>query len=354
MTNKKQDLDMVSVLRNDLITVHTLHHLFLEITLRCNEHCLHCGSSCGDVISTELTPLQYQRFLENIKRDFGTDNLMLCITGGEPLLRRDFFQIMSYVHELGFSWGMTSNGTLIDDDIARNLKQVGMSTISISLDGMADTHDLLRQTPKAWERAISGIESLRRVDGFYNIQITTVVTHKNIAQLDEVYNVIKSLGVDSWRVINVEPIGRSLLNPEFLLTADDYRYLFSYITEQRKKGNCVSYGCSHYLGVNFEKEVRDWYFMCSAGSSVASIMANGDITACLDIERRQEFIQGNILKDCFKDVWDNKFQVFRRDLSDSCESCRSCSHVEYCHGGSFHSWDFDNNRQLVCFKDILF
>ncbi len=68
---------------------------------------------------------------------------------------------------------------------------------------------------------------------------------------------------------------------------------------------------------------------------------------------KRDFGTDNLML-CFKDVWDNKFQVFRRDLSDSCESCRSCSHVEYCHGGSFHSWDFDNNRQLVCFKDILF
>lgn len=351
---KEAYLNKISEYRNKLHFSAFLRYLFLELTLRCNERCLHCGSFCGDISSAELTLSQYQRFLDEIKGDFGTNNLMLCITGGEPLLREDFFQIMSYAHELGFSWGMTSNGTLIDDNIAQSLKRVGMSTISISLDGMADTHNQMRQIPKAWERAIRGIESLRKVEGFRNIQVTTVVTHKNIAQLDDVYNVVKNLGVDSWRVINIEPIGRALLNPEFLLTPDDYRYLFSYIIEQRKKGRVVSYGCSHFLGMDYEKEVRDWYFMCGAGSIIASVMANGDIAACLDIERRSELIQGNILKNRFKDIWDNKFQAFRRDLSEMCESCSSCSHVGYCHGDSFHSWDFDNNCPQVCFKDILF
>ena len=337
MIDKKRDLGIVSLLRHDLISVPTLRHLFLELTLRCNEHCLHCGSSCSDISSSELTLLQYQKFLDEIKSDFDINQIMLCITGGEPLLRKDFFQIMSYAYKSGFNWGMTSNGTLIDKNIAKELKRVGMRTISISLDGIADAHDELRQTPKAWERAIRGIECLREVGGFDNIQITTVVTHKNIVKLDEVYDVVRNLHVDSWMIINIEPIGRALLNPELLLTSEDYRYLFSYISEQRKNSKSVSYGCSHFLGMEYEKDVRDWYFMCGAGITVASVMANGDITACLDIEKSPEFIQGNILKDHFKNIWDTKFQIFRKNLSDMCESCRSCLYVQYCHGDSFHS-----------------
>ena len=127
-----------------------------------------------------------------------------------------------------------------------------------------------------------------------------------------------------------------------------------FIRNKRIAGEPVCYGCSHYLGMEYEREVRDWYFLCTAGLYTASIMVNGDITACLDIERRPEFIQGHILKDNFKDVWENKFQIFRRDLSQDCEKCRNCSEQKFCHGDAYHTWDFDNNCPQVCFKDILF
>lgn len=351
---KKDNMKTLEAYRAGLMVKPQLRHLFLELTLRCNEKCLHCGSSCGDVSSEELTAQQYAKFLAEVKGDFGTKDKMLCITGGEPLLRKDFFDIMASAHELGFRWGMTSNATLIDDSTARDLKRVGMGTISVSIDGLEETHDAFRRTPGGWKRAVSGIESLLRVGDFKHIQITTVVTHQNIGQLDELYKIFNEMDIDSWRIINIEPIGRAKQHPDLLLTPEDYRYMFDYIRNKRISGEPVTYGCSHYLGLEYEREVRDWYYLCTAGTYIASIMANGDITACLDIERRPEFIQGNILKDRFKDVWENKFDIFRKNLSEENETCRNCSEKCRCHGDSYHSWDFDNHEPQVCFKDILF
>ncbi len=351
---KLENMKSLEAYRAGLMIKPTLRNLFLELTLRCNERCLHCGSSCGDVKSEELTLTQYQKFLAEIKGDFGTDKKMLCITGGEPLLRSDFFDIMDCAHKLGFKWGMTSNATLITDSVAKDLKKVGMNTISVSIDGLEDTHDAFRRTPGGWKKAMAGIESLLRVGTFDAVQATTVVTHQNIGQLDELFKIFNEMDLDSWRIINIEPIGRAKDHPELLLTPDDYRYMFEYIRNMRIKGEPVTYGCSHYLGLEYEREVRDWYYICTAGTYIASIMANGDITACLDIERRPEFIQGNILRDRFKDVWDNKFQIFRRNLSDLNEKCSACSEKCRCHGDSYHSWDFDKNEPQLCFKDILF
>ena len=118
-----------------------LRSLFIEMTGKCNEHCRHCGSNCGDFV--EENPLSAQEimdFLDQIKRDFDISKLRLCVTGGEPLLRKDFFEIMNYANRLGFTWGMTSNGTLIDEDVAVKLFQAGMRTISISLDGLKEYH----------------------------------------------------------------------------------------------------------------------------------------------------------------------------------------------------------------------
>ncbi len=351
---KIKDLNKLSNYRGELMKKPELRNLFLELTLRCNERCIHCGSSCGDVPSDELSVSQYGTFLRQLRDDMGTRKKMLCITGGEPLLRKEFFDIMHIANSLGFNWGMTSNATLIDDAAARELYRCGMKTISVSIDGLEQTHDAFRRTPGGYQKAMRGIESLLRVGKFKHVQVTTVVTHQNIGELDELYYIFDKMDIDSWRIINIEPIGRAKQHPELLLTDEDYRTMFEYIRNKRIAGEPVSYGCSHYLGTEYEREVRDWYYLCTAGLYTASIMANGDITACLDIERRPEFVQGNILKDRFSEVWENGFKIFRKDLGDENEKCAGCDQKQFCHGDAYHSWNFDEHRPEVCFKNILF
>lgn len=353
-TLKDNHMKILAEYRETLKKEPKLKNLFLELTMRCNERCLHCGSYCGEIQSNELTLDQYKSFFHQIKDDFGTEDKMLCITGGEPLLRKDFFDILGYANELGFNWGMTSNATLITHEIAQKLADVGMKTISISIDGLEKTHDAFRQTPGGYQKAMQGIQNLIDVGTFQNIQVTTVVTHQNIHELDQLFEIFDKMDIDSWRVINIEPMGRANRHPELLLTKQDYQYLMEFIRNKRINGEPVEYGCSHYLGGEYEHEIRDWYFLCVAGLYVASITANGDIIACLDIERRPEFVQGNILKDRFKDVWFNKFKEFRVDLSDRNETCRNCSERDKCHGDSFHSWNFEKNEPNLCFRDILF
>ena len=157
---KKDHMKTIEAYRAGLMIKPQLRNLFLELTVRCNERCLHCGSSCGDVSSDELTLQQYSKFLAEIKGDFGTKDKMLCITGGEPLLRKDFFDIMAVAHDLGFNWGMTSNATLIDKQAAKDLKRVGMNTISVSIDGLEETHDAFRRTPGGYKTAMEGIVNL--------------------------------------------------------------------------------------------------------------------------------------------------------------------------------------------------
>lgn len=355
MNNIKYDhMKQLARYKRQLREKPQLRNLFLELTLRCNENCIHCGSRCGSAKSEELPFEVYCGFLDKIKYDFGDKLPMLSITGGEPLLRKDFFDIMGYAHSLGFRWGMTSNGTLIDESIAQKLYQCGMGTISVSIDGLRETHDRFRRTEGGYDAAMKGIKALIDHGGFKHIQVTSVIHKQNIHQLEELYDIMCGLDIDSWRVLNIEPIGRAKENPGLILSPDDYRRMFEFIREKRREGMPVLYGCTHYLGADFEREVRDWYFLCNAGIYTASVMANGDIGACLDIERRAETIQGNILRDDFTEVWKNGFGYFRTDLSERSGKCAECGSKEFCGGGSFHSWDHDNNEQQVCFKDILF
>lgn len=350
---KTEHMKQLADYRRTLWKEPKLKFLFLELTLRCNEKCIHCGSRCGNVSVEELTLEQYKNFLDKIKRDFGTNDIQLCITGGEPLLRRDFFEIMGYAHSLGFHWGMTSNGTLIDDKTAARLEECGMGTVSISLDGMKESHDKFRQTHGGWEAAVRGINALIDRNAFKHVQVTTVVHRDNIDELEELYNYLCGVDIDSWRLVTVEPIGRAL-DAGISLSPEDCGRVLDFIREKRAVGMPVLYGCTHYLGLDYEREVRDWYFLCNAGIYTAGIRTNGNIGACLDIEMRPELIEGNILTDDFTQVWKNGFKTYRSDNYKKSEKCSSCSDREFCGGGSFHSWDFDKNEQRVCFKGTLF
>lgn len=332
-----------------------LKFLFIEMTNLCNERCRHCGSSCGEQSSEGiLSGDEIKAFLKKTASQFNVKDMQLCITGGEPLLRKDFFDIMAYANSLGYGWGMTSNGTLIDEKTAEKLAETGMKTISVSIDGLPETHDWFRQKEGGFEAAMNGIRELVKCGKFHHVQVTTVVHKKNIGELEALYELLKKEHIRSWRVINIEPIGRAKECPELLLDSKDYIRMFDFIKKHRNDDVLpVTYGCSHYLGTALEREVRKWYFLCNAGVYTASIMWNGDIAACLDIERRPELIQGNIRRDDFAEVWKNRFEQYRTDFKKK-GPCKDCKDFEFCAGGSFHTWNFDENRQNVCFKDILF
>ena len=82
-------------------------------------------------------------------------------------------------------------------------------------------------------------------------------------------------------------------------------------------------------------------------------MVNGDIGACLDIERKKEMIQGNAFEDDFMEVWENRFQMFRRDRSDNCKSCIECSYKGVCLGDSAHTWDFGKDEPYYCVTELM-
>ena len=354
ISQKREHLEALADWRRRKYHEPELRRLFLEVTSQCNEHCLHCGSSCTGAPADPVATDVLLRVLADVKERLGIERTQLCITGGEPLLRRDFFELMSAANDLGYAWGMTTNGTLVTRDVARRLAECGMRTVSVSVDGLLGTHDRFRGRTGSFEEAMTGVRNLAEQGAFEHVQITTVVHAWNIGELEALFERFVDEPIDSWRLTSIEPMGRALEHPELMLSPDDYLHLFDFIRAKRAEGWPVLYGCCHYLGLELEREVRDAYFICSAGIYTASIMANGDIGTCLDVERRPETIQGNVLRDDFVDVWLNSFGFFRRALADLDERCAVCAERNFCAGGSWHSFDFDTGRQRVCMKGILF
>lgn len=343
-------------MKNDTQT--ELHTLFWESTMRCNAYCVFCGSRCGDysadTLKEELDTQTVQNCFREIAQTYDPKTIMINVTGGEPLLRSDLFDIMAFAAALGFPWGMVTNGSLIQADTVNKMKDSGMKTISISLDGLPDTHNRIRRIPCGFEKIHNAVKLLKSVDFLDEMQITTVVNHDNIHELDALFEVLQEWGVDSWRLATVDPIGRAQNNDTILLTEDDYRQYFSFLEKHQFNGKItLMTSCSHYLGV-YDNLYRTHNFSCETGKHVASILANGDIYVCPNVPKIPRLIQGNIKENSFTEVWENGFKWFRKPDRQKSDKCSKCELYKDCKGDSLHTWDFSNQEPKVCFMEHTF
>ena len=326
-----------------------LQFLFFELTDQCNLCCKHCGSSCTNKNNSFLPYAVIENTMREVAQAYNPQEIMICLTGGEPLLHPKLYRVIYMARLLGFSVGMTSNGTLIDDDCAEKLAAAGLNSIAISIDGLEKEHDAFRRATGSFRKAMNGVHSLRKAG--IEAQAISVIHKENLHLLNEMYEFFRNDGFYSWRIVSIDPIGRAKDNSGLLLDADELKQLLEFIRTCRFDPNNtmdVTYGCSHFLTFEYENEVRDYYFQCGAGTKVGSIMANGDIGACLDIERRPELIQGNIYRDSFLEVWNKKYQLFREDRTEKSEVCSECENRSFCLGDSAHTWDWNQNRPMYC------
>lgn len=353
---KENDLKNLSMQRKYLYDHPVLRFLFLEVTSRCNARCEHCGSRCdGNEQGKEIEAKYLKKTLKEISECYDPKKVFLNVTGGEPLMRKDLFDIMEYATNLGFKWSMTSNGMIINETMIKKLEKAKMTTVSISIDGLKETHEKFRKVPNCYENILKGIDMMQASPVFKIVQVTTVANKNNINELEDLYQLLLKHNVKYWRVVNCDPIGRANDNKDIFLDMDDYKYLFHFIEEKQKEGKMkeITYGCSHYLGINGENKYRNFYFICTTGLTVGSILSNGDIFVCPNVPRRKELIQGNIKKDSFVDVWETRYKEFRNENRTSNSKCKKCKHWEYCLGDSFHTWNFDENKPNICLKSIF-
>ena len=237
----------------------------------------------------------------------------------------------------------------LNDENIEKLKKANMETISISIDGLEKTHDEFRGVPGSYQKIISNIKKLKEAGFVKHIQVTTVVNKTNIKELEELYNIMLGLNLDSWRLASMDPIGRAKENDNLLLNGEELKELLDFIIEKNKEKKLkITYGCPGFLGLKYEKDVRGYYFNCRTGINVASILYNGDLFVCPNVPRISSLMQGNIRTDNFKDVWDNKYKEFRAKDRTKCEECESCTWWDYCLGGAYHTWNFEENRQSKC------
>ena len=346
--------------RNSVTKKHELNYLFWECTLRCNLNCLHCGSDCLKTSETKDMPLEdFVKVLDDVKAHNNAKRLAVCITGGEPLLRKDLELAGKEIKARGFFWGIVTNGLLFTPERFRSLVESGMTSMSFSLDGFEAQHTYLRQNNVSFSKTVAAIKyvvEFQKRNPWFVFDVITCVHKNNLSELRNFRDFLIETGVENWRIFSIFPSGRAAEN-DLSLTNEEYISLMEFIQETRsyknKDGKSVhlNYSCEGWLG-NWELKVRDFYFFCRGGINVGSVMCNGDVSACLSV-RGKDFIQGNIYEKPFMEIWNEKYSNMRNRNWTKKGKCAKCSEWKNCMGNRLHLYESMESGPAHCNYEML-
>jgi heme b synthase len=315
-----------------------------EITRRCNLNCVHCRSSSELEIAghPDCSFDEAKRVLDDIK-SYG--NPVMVLSGGEPLLRPDVFDIASYGTELGLRMCLATNGTLVTEEVCRNIKASGIKMVSLSLDGStAEVHDNFRNQPGAFEGTMNAINLFNE----HGIQflINSSFTKRNKTEAPKIYELVKTLGATAWYLFMIVPTGRGEEIMEELIPESEYEDILNwhYDMEKEEDAMLVRPTCapqyyrivlqrSKAEGEKFQR--RSLKFStggskgCLAGQLICLIDVDGNVLPCSYFPKSG----GNIREQSFKDIWE-KSELFLelRDFKGYKDNCGRCEYVNVCGG----------------------
>lgn len=312
-----------------------------ETTRRCNLACKHCRAVAEDhPYDNELdTPAAF-RLLDQI-REVGQP--IIILTGGEPLLRDDIFDISAYGTRIGLRMVMAPNGTLLTQENVEKLKDAGIKRISVSLDGATpETHDNFRGLENAFNTTLGGIDIARRAG--LEFQINTTITQTNLKEIPKILRLAEDLGAAAHHIFLLVPTGRGKYIVDSAINAKEYEQTLNWFYDQREKTTLqLKATCApHYYRilrqraraegktVTFDSHGLDAVTRgCLAGTGFCFISHVGRVQTCgfLDVTC------GDITRQTFKEVWENS-EVFKRlrDFSKLEGKCGICEFKRVCGG----------------------
>ncbi len=315
-----------------------------EITRRCNLKCVHCRSSSEMFVEEhpDFSLEEAYRVLDDIA---GYAKPVIVLSGGEPLLREDVFDIAKYGTDKGLRICLATNGTLVTDEICGKIKASGIKIVSLSLDGSTDkVHDDFRKQEGAFSGTINAA-GLFRKHGIEFI-INSSFTKRNREEIPKVYKLAKELGAVAWYMFMIVPTGRGEEIMSELISKEDYENILEwhYNMEKGEKDMLVRPTCApHYYRIILQKskkegekfERRTLKFStggakgCIAGQVIALIDVDGNVLPCSYFP----MAAGNIREKSFKEIWEDS-GLFKdlRDFKKYKGRCGSCEFVYVCGG----------------------
>lgn len=322
-------------------SVPSLRLLAWEVTRRCNLACIHCRAAAGSgPYPGELTTDEGVALLTALARQ---GQVVVILTGGEPLLREDIYDLTEYGHRLGHRMVMAVNGTLLTPQIAARLKEVGSQRLSISLDGAtAAAHDRLRAVDGAFDGALAGIAACREAG--LPFQVNTTITKRNLAELPAIFELALNLGAAAHHVFVLVPTGRGGQIRDELLSPAEYEETLRWLLARQREGRLfIKPTCApqYYRLWREDARARGEKITaathgleamtkgCLGGQGFAFVSYRGEVQPCGYLE----LVAGNIRETPFPEIWANSplFQQLRA-VDDYQGKCHLCQYRQVCGG----------------------
>jgi len=314
-----------------------------EITRACNLRCVHCMVSAGERDPGELTTDEALALADDL---IAAGCTSACLTGGEPLVRGDWPQIAARLAAGGVATRITTNGQLVDEQQVERMQQVGLHTVTVSLDGTREVHDGIRQTKSGkgvsrYDRAIRALELL--VASPLDTKVVTQIHRHNVDRMDEMHELLAGLGVDGWQLQIAIPTGRLLeLRDEYLIEPAQIPGLLDtlarFVEADRVRiamADNIGYYSRHEPVLRGALRGKPTFFAgCMAGVRLVSVTPTGDVRGCHALPR--EFVAGNVRERPFAEIWADR-SAFAYN-TEWCEDqlaggCARCDFRRVCRAG---------------------
>jgi len=299
-----------------------------NITRKCNLKCPHCyiNATTQEPIN-ELTTEEAKNLIDQICE---VSRPLLVLSGGEPLLRQDVYELVRYGAEKGLKMGLGSNGSLIDDAAAKKLKEAGIETVSISLDShVPEQHDEFRGVKGSWEKAAKAIKALR--ENGVMVQVNTTVTQQNYDQIDDIMSLAEKFGVENFHLFFLVPTGRGVKIADIYPAKYESMIKTTFAKAARHKLNVRPSCAPQFMRIakDMGLDMSRWIRGCIAGLYYCRVYPNGDITPCPYLPIKL----GNIREKRFKEIWftSDMFKTLR-DFNTLKGKCGECEHRALCGG----------------------
>ncbi len=315
-----------------------------NVTLRCNLKCSHCyinakETKLPDELSTDAAKMLIHQITE-------VSRPLLILSGGEPLLREDIYEIIRYGADRGLRMGMGSNGMLINDEVTRRLEDAGMGTVAISLDSsIPERHDEFRGVKGCWEHAVDAIKALKK--SRIQVQVNSTVTPQSYDEVDDIMSLVEDLGVENFHLFFLVPTGRGTDIED--VTPRMYEDMIkSTLAKTTKCKLNVKPSCApQFMRVAREQgvDMSRWVRGCMAGLYYCRIYPSGEVTPCPYMPLNL----GNIRERSFRDIWFNS-EVLKalRDFEQLKGKCGVCEYRDICGGCRARAYGVSTDLMDFC------
>jgi radical SAM protein with 4Fe4S-binding SPASM domain len=319
------------------------HSVVWDSTRKCNLDCIHCAAR--DKYDRELTTPEAKTLIDTLS---DMDVSTIQVTGGEPLMRKDLLEILSYASEKGLKTCLATNGYLVDEKMADAIVDAGVYLVQVSIDATKQVHNHIRNDQHSFDRATGAVRYLKE-SSCPKVSVASTVMPSNLDSLKDLRDILIGLQADFWNIGTVMPAGYARNKPELYLSREKFRILMDFIVSSKKEIEIDLGENFPFLG-EYEEKIRKRPLICPAGIYSCCVGVDGHVRGCPDQADSEKNREGSIFDLSFADIWTKGFMRYRsREILKTDNRCSTCADKNACFGGCHVM----RESGMHCIKDYL-